>query len=252
MNGKIPFLLRPFAAILVVCASIITIGFASVGIMMGVYYGLVGMFLTHVHSGTNLVIMVIGGAFAACIGLFLGFRVIQTGSLDADVLTPSRFQDRNKIRQPQAPMSEGMERRVMAGEFSWASLQRNYYEEHRYNDYEEALKSERHASRVNSGPPPPLMHLRLARIYLSFLSRSVRGVGTQIYDDTPRRVMLRDLGYSIDQLKDLATFHFERCHDAQHENEKAKGLRAANDLTTEAFQEYDTEREFVRDKGALA
>jgi len=251
MNHRIPHFLRPFAAIFFVCTTTALIGITSVGILMGIYYGLVDQLLSDdTHRSANTVIIVIGGTFAACFGLFLGFRIMQTGSLSVNVLIPSgNSVEGNKRSATQDPVAADMERRVMAGGFSRESLQRYYFEEGRYKDYEDSLKDEWHAATGKLGLPPPLMHLRLARIYLAALSSSVRGEGIMIYDDIPKRAMVHDLGYSIETLKGFATFHLDKSYEEKYEGEREIGRKAANELSVEAFQEYDKERESARQQG---
>ena len=61
---------------------------------MGVYWGFFGPILLNsvlddVTPGqVNVVLMFIAGTLAGAFGLFLGVRIIQTGSLDVDTMLP--------------------------------------------------------------------------------------------------------------------------------------------------------------------
>lgn len=137
---------------------------------------------------------------------------------------------------------------------AWLSLSDLYLKEQRYKDMENALKMSLKADAAKLGRQYSLTYVQLGKIYLAALSVSVRGKGIPILGYFPSNVNAETLGYSIEQLRELAKENLSKAYKMDKKagfkegdlKELELALKAAGALSVEAFEEFDRYKEQKR------
>ena len=126
---------------------------------------------------------------------------------------------------------------------AWSSLSDLYLKEQRYKDAENALKMILKADAAKLGKPSLFTYRQLAEIYLAALSVSIRDKGIHISGYIPSNVTVETLGYSIEELRELAKENLIKADWAFKKEGRDLALKAASTLTVEAFEEFDRYKE---------
>jgi tetratricopeptide (TPR) repeat protein len=133
---------------------------------------------------------------------------------------------------------------------AWLSLPFLYYQEQRYKDMENALKMQ---LKIKGGPYSST-YRELGKTYLAALSVSVRGKGIPILGYVPSNVTAEILGYSVEELRELAKENLSKAYEMDKKagfkegdlKELELALKAACTPSVEVFEELDRYKERER------
>ena len=126
---------------------------------------------------------------------------------------------------------------------AWGDLSDLYLKEQRHKDAENAIKILLELDVKKWGKPNPFTYRQLAEIYLAALSVSVRGKGIRISGYIPSNVNAKALGYSIEELSELAKENLIKADWAFKKEGRDLALKAVSTLAVEAFEEFDRYKE---------
>lgn len=138
---------------------------------------------------------------------------------------------------------------------AWLLLSDLYFKEQRYKDLENALKMSLKADAAKLGRQYSITYMQLGKIYLAALSVSVRGKGIPILGYIPSNVNAETLGYSIEELCELAKENLSKAYEMDKKagieeflEELDLALNAVSVLSVEAFEKFDRYQEEEREK----
>jgi len=155
----------------------------------------------------------------------------------------ARAQEERQKRLRRITDVEAEVRKNPLDRLAWLSLPFLYYQEQRFKDMENALKMQ---LKIKGGPYSST-YKELGKTYLAVLSVSLRGKGIPILGYEPSNVTVETLGYSIDELRDLARENLSKAYEMDKEagfkeedlKELELALKATYTPSLEVFDELD-------------
>jgi hypothetical protein len=122
-----------------------------------------------------------------------------------------------------------------------------YQQGGRYKDIEKMLKMRLKADASKQGFQSSTTYMELGKLYLAALSNSVRGKGIPIWGTMPADFTVQILGYEPDELGSLCKQNLSKANEMSKQSglgiddlkELALALKAATELSIEAFEEFD-------------
>ncbi len=189
-------------------------------------------------------------------GIWLGLPKVPEDIVDKRLQEEARARAQEEREKRLRRISEN-EKRIRndpLDRLAWMSLSDLYLKEQKYRDMENALKMSLKADAAKLGRQYWLTYVQLGKIYLAALSVYVRGKGIPILGYFPSNVNAETLGYSIEQLRELAKENLSKAYEMDKKagfkegdlKELALTLKAADALSAEAFEEFDRYKEQER------
>jgi len=178
-------------------------------------------------------------------GVWLGLPKVPEDVIDRRLQEEARAKakEEHDIRIRLISDNEKKVRKNRLDRLAWSDLSDLYLKEQRYKDAENAIKMLLKLDVAKWGKPNPFTYRELAEIYLSALSVFVRGKGIHISGYIPSNVTAETLGYSIEELRELAKENLIKADWAFEKEGRDLALKAANTLAIEAFEEFDRYKE---------
>ena len=100
--------------------------------------------------------------------------------------------------------------------------------------------------KIDAARPYSITYRELGDLYLAALSISIRGKGISIISYLPPIVTAEALGYSIEQLRELAKENLGKAYAIDNKKEIDLALKAVDALSVEAFEELERYEEDKR------
>jgi hypothetical protein len=178
-------------------------------------------------------------------GIWLGLPKVPEDVIDKrleeDASAEAKEEQKRRVR-----LISNLEKKVRKDSLdrsAWSSLSELYLKEGRNKDAENATKTLLELDVQKLGKANPFTYRQLAEIYLDALSVSVRGKGIRILGYILSHVTAEALGYSIEELSELAKENLIKADWAYTKEGRDLALRAVSTLAVEAFEEFDKYKE---------
>ncbi len=164
-----------------------------------------------------------------------------------DGVTQGVEQEKQRKRSDEIADCEEQTRKNPRDDSAWLTLAWLYEQEGSYKGMESALKTILELATSNRGQPAWGSYANLGKVYLAALSNAERGKGIPIWGYSPSGVTASSLGYTVEEVRNLAKERLGRARDLQ----KRAGLssedtqdvelayKVALDPSAKSFEEYD-------------
>lgn len=164
-----------------------------------------------------------------------------------DGVTQRVEQEKQRKRSDEIADYEEQTRKNPRDDSAWLTLAWLYEQAGSYKDMESALKTILELAVADRGQPAWGSYANLGKVYLAALSNAERGKGIPIWGYSPSGVTARSLGYTVEEVRNLAKERLGRARDLQKRaglssedtQEVELAYKVALDPSAKSFEEYD-------------